>query len=178
MVMFYQGLITSQSQLAAAPDESFFGITKTNGLGHVLYKDLNHDGAINTQDQAYLGDPNPAFTYGYNLDLYYGGFDLGILLQGVFGNKIFNYARMLSELPNGAVAGQGGLFPAALNTWSPANPNGKLPIYTQDLSTNDNSPSSFFIESGSYLRVKQVQLGYTVPHLKGDTAAAGLCASL
>jgi len=88
-------------------------------------------------------------------------------LQGVYGNKIFNYARLLSELPNGAAAGQGGLFPAALNTWSPGNPNGVLPIFTQGLSTNDGSPSSFFIESGSYMRVKQVQLGYTVQHLKG-----------
>jgi TonB-linked SusC/RagA family outer membrane protein len=163
----YQGLITSQAQLSSAPDESFFGITKANGLGHVLYKDLNHDGVINTQDETYLGNPNPKFTYGYNLDLYFDNFDLGILLQGVYGNKIFNYARMLSELPNGAAAGQGGLFPAALNTWSPSNPNGNLPIFTQGLGTNDVSPSSFFIESGSYMRVKQVQLGYTIPHLKG-----------
>jgi TonB-linked SusC/RagA family outer membrane protein len=163
----YQGIISNQAQLTSAPDESFFGITSSNGLGHVLYKDLNKDGVINTQDEAFLGDPNPKFSYGYNLNLYYGNFDFGILFQGVYGNKIFNYARMLSELPNGAVAGQGGLFPAALNTWSPTNPNGKLPIYTQDLSTNDNSPSSFFIESGSYMRVKQVQLGYTLQHLKG-----------
>lgn len=163
----YQGLITNQAQLNAAPDESFFGITKTNGLGHVLYKDLNKDGVIDAHDQTFLGDPNPKFTYGYNLNVFFQNFDLGILLQGVYGNKIFNYARMMQELPNGAVAGQGGLFPGALDTWSPANPNGKLPIYTQDLSTNDNSPSSFFIEDGSYLRVKQVQLGYTLPHLKG-----------
>jgi len=163
----YQGIIKNQAQLNGAPDESFFGITKANGLGHVLYKDLSKDGAINTQDETFLGDPNPKFTYGFNLNLYYNNFDFGILLQGVYGNKIFNYARMMSELPNGAVAGQGGLFPAALNTWSPGNPNGNLPIYTQDLSTNDNSPSSFFIESGSYMRVKQVQLGYTLPQMKG-----------
>ena len=163
----YQGLITSQAQLNAAPDESFFGITKQNGLGHVLYKDLNHDGVINTDDEAYLGNPNPKFTYGYNLNLFYGNFDFGVLLQGVYGNKIYNFSRVLSELPNGAVGGQGGLFPGALNTWSPSNPNAKLPIFTQDLSANDLSPSSFYVESGSYMRVKQVQLGYTIQHLKG-----------
>ncbi len=114
-----------------------------------------------------MGDPNPKFSYGYDLDLFYKNFDLGILLQGVYGNKIFNYAKTLSEMPNGAVAGQGGLFPAALNTWSPSNPNAKLPIFTQDISATDLQPSSFFIESGSYMRVKQVQLGYTIPHLKG-----------
>lgn len=163
----YQGIISNQAQLNTAPDESFLGITKANGLGHVLYKDLNKDGVINTQDQAYLGDPNPKFTYGYNLNVFFQNFDLGIFFQGVYGNKIFDYARRLTELPGGAVGGQGGLSPAALNTWSPGNPDGKLPIYTQDLSTNDLSPSSFFIEGGSYLRVKQVQLGYTIQHLKG-----------
>jgi TonB-linked SusC/RagA family outer membrane protein len=163
----YQGIISNQTQLNNAPDETFFGITKQNGLGHVLYKDLNHDGVINTQDETYLGNPNPKFTYGYTLNLYYGNFDLGVLLQGVYGNKIYNYSRVLSEMPNGAVGGQGGLFPAALNTWSPSNPNGKLPIFTQDLTANDLSPSSFYVESGSYMRVKQVQLGYTVQHLKG-----------
>jgi TonB-linked SusC/RagA family outer membrane protein len=164
----YQDLIRNQAELNAAPDESTLGITKSNGLGHMLFKDLNKDGVINLQDQTFLGNPNPKFTYGYNLDLFYKNFDLGILLQGVYGNKIFNYARTLSEMPNGAVAGQGGLFPAALNTWSPSNPNAKLPIYTQDLSAvGDLQPSSFFVESGSYMRVKQMQLGYTIPHLKG-----------
>jgi TonB-linked SusC/RagA family outer membrane protein len=163
----YQGIISNPTQLNNAPDESFFGITKQNGLGHVLYKDLNHDGVINTQDETYLGSPNPKFTYGYTLNLYYSNFDFGVLLQGVYGNKIYNYSRVLSEMPNGAVGGQGGLFRSALNTWSPENPNGKLPIFTQDLSANDLSPSSFFVESGSYMRVKQVQLGYTIPHLKG-----------
>jgi hypothetical protein len=70
-------------------------------------------------------------------------------------------------MPNGAVGGQGGLSPGALNTWSPSNPNGTLPIFTQDLTANDLSPSSFYVESGSYMRVKQVQLGYTIQHLKG-----------
>ena len=162
-----QGIIRNQAELNAAPDESSLGITKSNGLGHFEYRDLNKDGVINTQDQTFLGDPNPKFTYGYNLNLYYKNFDLGILLQGVYGNKIFNYARTLSEMPSGAVAGQGGLFPAALNTWSPSNPNAALPIFTQDLSATDLQPSSFFVESGSYMRVKQMQLGYTIPHLKG-----------
>jgi TonB-linked SusC/RagA family outer membrane protein len=163
----YQGLFRSQADVNAGPDESTLGITKTNGLGHMKYQDLNKDGVIDTRDETFLGDPNPKFTYGYSLDLYFKNFDLGILLQGVYGNKIFNYARTLSELPNGAVAGEGGLTPGALDTWSPSNPNAKLPIFSQDLSAYDLSPSSFFIESGSYMRVKQLQLGYTIPHLKG-----------
>jgi TonB-linked SusC/RagA family outer membrane protein len=163
----YQGIISNQAQLNNAPDETFFGINKQNGLGHVLYKDLNHDGVINTSDETFLGNPNPKFTYGYNLNLFYANFDFGVLLQGVYGNKIYNYSRVLSEMPFGAPGGQGALSPAGLNTWSPENPNAKLPIFSQSPGTNDLSPSSFFVESGSYMRVKQVQLGYTMQHLKG-----------
>jgi len=163
----YEGLFRDAADLASHADQSSLGITTANGLGHMKYKDLNKDGSINTGDQTYLGDPNPKFTYGYNLNLYFKNFDLGILLQGVYGNKIFNYARTLSQFPNGAVAGQGPLSPAGLDTWSPSNPNGKLPIFTQDLSAYDLSPSSFFIESGSYMRIKTLQLGYTIPSLKG-----------
>lgn len=163
----YQGLLRSQADVNASADESALGITKTNGLGHMKYQDLNKDGVIDTRDETFLGDPNPKFTYGYSLNLYFQHFDLGILLQGVYGNKIFNYARTLSEMPNGAVAGQGGLTTGALDTWSPGNPNAKLPIFSQDLSAYDLSPSSFFIESGSYMRMKQLQVGYTIPHLKG-----------
>jgi hypothetical protein len=69
--------------------------------------------------------------------------------------------------PSGAIAGQGGLVQGSLDTWSPSNPNAKIPIYTQNTSVNDLSPSSLFIEDGSYLRVKTLQLGYTLPKMKG-----------
>ncbi len=163
----YEGLFQNAADLTGHADESSLGITAANGLGHVKYKDLNKDGVIDTRDQTYLGDPNPKFAYGYNLNLYYKNFDLGILLQGVYGNKIFNYARILSQFPNGSAAGQGGLTVAALDTWTPSNPTAKLPIFSQDLSAYDLSPSSFFIESGSYMRIKSLQLGYTIPNLGG-----------
>ncbi len=163
----YEGLFQNAADIASHADESSLGITTGNGLGHTKYKDLNKDGVIDARDQTYLGDPNPKFSYGFNLNLYYRNFDIGILLQGVYGNKVFNYARTLSQFPNGAVTGQGGLSPAALDTWTPSNPNAKLPIFSQDLSANDLSPSSLFIESGSYMRVKNLQLGYTIPNLKG-----------
>ena len=163
----YQGLYQNAQDVASHASEANFGITSANALGHVMYKDMNGDGVIDAHDETYLGNPNPKFSYGYNLNLYYKNFDFGILLQGVYGNKIFNYARTLSEYPNGAAAGQGGLSPAGLDTWSPTNPNAKLPIFSQDLTAYDLSPASNFIESGSYMRIKQIQLGYTIPHLKG-----------
>jgi hypothetical protein len=153
--------------VAGHATEAQFGITPANALGHVKYKDLNGDNVIDTKDQTYIGNPNPKFTYGYNLNVYYKNFDLGILLQGVYGNKIYNLARAITMFPNGAITGQGGLVAGSLDTWSPSNPNAKIPIYTQNTSVNDLSPSSLFIESGSYMRIKIMQLGYTIPKIKG-----------
>lgn len=143
------------------------GLTAANAAGHFRFKDLagpngtKPDGNIGAEDQTFLGNPNPKFSYGYNLNLYYKNFDLGIFVQGVYGNKIFNYWRAYSEWP-------GALGSGSLDTWSPSHTNGKLPIYTQDNINNnyDNVPSSFFVESGSYLRVKSMQIGYTFPRNK------------
>lgn len=163
----YEGLFRSQQDITGHASETLFGINPANALGHVRYKDIDNNSAITDSDRTFIGDPNPKFTYGYNLNLYYKNFDFGIFVQGVYGNKIFNYGRIMTQMPNGLVAGQGGLEAGALDTWSPSNPNARLPIFSQGSGVNDLSPSSFFIESGSYLRVKMMQLGYTLPKMKG-----------
>ena len=102
------------------------------------------------------------------MNLNYKNFDLGVFFQGSYGGKIFNYARVVQEFPNSyGNAGLGGLGLGALNTWSPSNPNGTIPIFSQGSSANDLSPSSFFVESGSYLRLKTATIGYTFPKIKG-----------
>jgi hypothetical protein len=164
----YEGLFQNAQEVASHATEEIFGISSDKALGHVKYRDLNNDKIITSDsDRTFLGDPNPKFTYGYNLNLYYKNFDLGVFVQGVYGNKIFNYGRIMTQMPNGLVAGQGGMTVAALDTWSPSNTKAKLPIFSQGSGVNDLSPSSFFIEGGSYLRVKMLQLGYTLPKLKG-----------
>ena len=135
------------------------GITAENGAGHFKFKDLNNDGKIDDKDRTYIGSPHPKFSYGFNLNLYYKNFDLGIFLQGVSGNKIFNYWRAFTEWP-------GKLGTGSLDTWSPTNTTAKLPIWSST-SVPDNAPSTFFIEDGSYMRVKTLQLGYTFPAIKG-----------
>ena len=158
----YEGIFQNTQSINDHADQSKNGINSTNGLGHFAFKDINHIDTIDARDETFIGNPNPKFTYGYNLNLYYKNFDLGIFLQGVYGNKIFNYWRSYSVFPGAYGAG-------SENTWSPSNPNAKLPIFTQDglNSTNDAQPSSFFVESGSYMRIKNVQLGYTLPKIKG-----------
>ena len=163
----FQGYYQNAQDVANHATEAQFGITPANALGHVKYRDLNGDGVIDTRDETFIGNPNPKFTYGYSLNLYYKNFDFGFVLSGVYGNKIYNLAKALTMFPNGAIAGQGGLVQGSLDTWTPSNPNAKLPIYSQNTSVNDLSPSSLFVESGSYLRVKQMQLGYTFTKIKG-----------
>jgi TonB-linked SusC/RagA family outer membrane protein len=162
-----QGFFQSAQDVAGHADESAtFGITQANGAGHFKYRDLNNHGVIDPNDETYIGNPNPKFTYGYTLNLYYGNFDFGVTLQGVYGNKIFNYFKAVSLFPNGAISGQGGVIQGSLDTWTPSNTNAKLPIYSQNTGVNDLSPSSYFVESGSYMRVKMAQLGYTFPKNK------------
>jgi TonB-linked SusC/RagA family outer membrane protein len=163
----YQGLYQNAAEVAGHATEASLGITPANALGNVMYKDLNGDGKIDQNDETFLGSPIPKFTYGYNLNLSYKNVDFGLFFQGSYGNKIFNYARVMEEFPSANATGVGGLTVGALNTWSPTNPNATLPIFSQNSSANDISPSSFFVESGSYLRLKTATLGYTFAKIKG-----------
>ncbi len=134
------------------------GLTAANAAGHFKFKDINHDGVINEDDRTFIGSPHPKFSYGFNLNLYYANLDVGIFLQGVAGNKIFNYWRAYSVWPG--TQGKG-----SDDTWSPDNTSAKLPIWNSD-ATDDIKPSSFFVEDGSYMRIKSLQLGYTFPKSK------------
>jgi hypothetical protein len=91
-----------------------------------------------------------------------------LFFQGSYGNKIFDYAEAMQEYPNQNGTGVGGLAAGSLNTWSPTNPNATLPIFAQNSSvTSPTPPSSFFVQSGSYLRLKTATIGYTLPSIKG-----------
>ncbi len=159
----FNGIYQNQADVQNSPTQS--GIpSAAAGVGHFKFKDLTGpnggkpDGNVGPEDETFIGNPNPKFSFGYNLNLYYHHFDVGIFIQGVYGNKIFNYWRAFSQWPGALGAG-------SLNTWSPQNTNAKLPIYTQDgvNGNNDALPSSFFVEDGSYARLKKLQLGYTFP---------------
>jgi TonB-linked SusC/RagA family outer membrane protein len=139
------------------------GLTAANAAGHFKFKDISGpdgtpDGKIDEYDRTFIGSPHPKFTYGFNVNLKYRGFDLGLFMQGLYGNEIFNYWRVNSVFP-------GALGEGSDNTWSSANTNAALPVWN-NVATNDKVPSSFFVEDGSYLRLKNVQLGYTLSNSK------------
>jgi hypothetical protein len=126
--------------------------------GDVKYQDINNDGFINDSDKTYIGSPFPKFTYGINLDMNYKQFDLSAFFQGSQGNDIFNttdYYLMGDFASNSNVA--------ILNRWTAEGTSNSIPRATLLNSSNNNQLSSRFVEDGSYLRLKNVQLGYTLP---------------
>ena len=128
-------------------------------VGKYKYHDTNGDGTISDADRKFVGSPHPDFTYGINLNLGYKGFDLSAFFQGVHGNKIFNMVKRWTDFNNQA----GNRSLRMLNdSWTPENPDAVLPI----LDANDSrsqQPSSYFVEDGSYFRMKNLTIGYTLP---------------
>lgn len=127
--------------------------------GDIKFKDINGDGVINDNDRTYIGSYLPKFTYSLNYTASYKGFDASIFFQGSQGNQIFNGVRILTE-------GMARLFNAStvvLNAWTPTNTNTNVP---RAISGNPNLNariSDRWVEDGSYLRLKNVIIGYTVP---------------
>ncbi len=145
-----------------------------------ITEDTNSDGkadavshSIGTEDITMIGDPNPDFVFGFGGNMEYKGFDMNFFFQGSYGNDIFNMLKV-----NSFNANNGGLNwdPSLINSYIPAQYNTSdktaLPVETvaaQNTKTGmprmdgDLSASSFFVEDGSYLRLKNIQIGWTVP---------------
>jgi TonB-linked SusC/RagA family outer membrane protein len=122
--------------------------------GDAIYKDLNDDGIIDDKDKTNIGNPFPWLTYGLNFGADWKKLDLQFFLQGVHGNEVFNAVRMRTE---GSGAGST-LSTTMRDVWSSSNKDGSIP---NPISSVNGFESSRFVESGSYLRLKNVQLGYT-----------------
>jgi TonB-linked SusC/RagA family outer membrane protein len=124
--------------------------------GELMYRDINGDGRISSSDRTYIGDPNPDFTFGLTNNFAYKGFNLNIFLQGTYGNDIFNASRMEME---GMYDGKN-QSTRVLQRWRVPGQHTEVPKAGFDLKN-----STYFIEDGSYLRVKNVSLSYDI---KGD----------
>lgn len=114
----------------------------------------NYDGVIDTNDQQIIGDPTPDFTFGINNTLSYKNFDLNIFIQGSQGGEIFNLTRV--QLMNG----DANALTDVLDAWTIENPESNIPRVG---SNSQRELSTRFIEDGSYIRLKNVSLGYTLP---------------
>lgn len=127
------------------------GVNPENG--ELMYRDLNEDGSITSSDRAYIGDPNPLFTFGMTNTFSYKGITLSLFLQGSYGNDVFNASRMETE---GMYDGKNQSI-RVLNRWKTPGQITDMPKAGYQMHT-----SNYFVEDGSYLRVKDISLSYDV----------------
>lgn len=128
--------------------------------GDIMFKDINHDGVIDSKDRTFIGSPLPDFTMGLNFSANWKNWDFSLFTNGSFGNKIYDLTRYYSDFFNLSSYNKS---VRVLNAWTPQNTNTSVPR----LSLNDNNdnirPSSYYVFNGSYVRIKNVQIGYTIP---------------
>ncbi len=129
--------------------------------GDFKFTDSNGDGAITLDDRVYMGSYQPDFTYNLGLNLDYKGFDLNLIFQGVNGSTVFNGYKYSTY--NASLQGYN-LDNNVLNAWSPTNTNTDIPrLSTSDANNNFGTNSSWYLEDGSYLRLKNITFGYSIP---------------
>ncbi|MCO6175791.1 TonB-dependent receptor [Flavobacterium sp. NRK F10] len=122
-------------------------------VGDLKYKDINGDGVINTDDRTYIGNPTPDFTYGFSVNVNYNKWSLGVDFQGVYGNEVYR------NWGNGSSYAQFNYRSDRLGAWTgPGTSNWEPRVY--DASGYNSLPSTYMIEDGSYLRLRNVQLAY------------------
>ena len=145
------GIIKTQKEL-----DDILPLQPNAKLGDVKFADTNGDGELNDDDRVYMGSGLPKFEYGLATNVTYKNFDLNIFFQGTQGNKMYNGAKRLMY--------QNTIFNKSsdlLNAWTPSNPGSDIPRVTiRDENGNMARPSDMFLENGSYLRLKSMQLGY------------------
>lgn len=134
-------------------------------IGGWKYKDISGpdgkpDGVITIADRTFIGNPHPDFISGLNIDLAYLNFDLTAFAYWKKGGQIANYVRYWTDFNTF----QGGRDRRALyDSWTPENPNAKLPFVTSNDRASGTVPNNYFIEPGGYLRLRNLVLGYTIP---------------
>jgi TonB-linked SusC/RagA family outer membrane protein len=131
------------------------------GTGDAIYDDINGDGKINGDDGAVIGSAQPDFIAGMTNNVSYKSFDLSVILQCTYGNEILNLSN--TSLLDGGQSLQNNQIRKALDRWQKPGDITDVPRYEQG-NTYNNYHSSRFIEDGSFLRVKNVTLGYNVPN--------------
>ncbi len=160
----YQNAGDISKDPAASPDAA---------PGDIRFVDVNKDGKITADDQVKLGSSIPKYYYGINLSAKYGGFDGEIFLQGVGGFQIYNAGRSGLESMNGG----NNQSARVLNRWTAEGKSNSIPRATYADLNNNNRYSDRWIENGSFMRIKTIQLGFTVPKARLQSVTHDIIAS-
>ncbi len=134
------------------------------GVGRMRFLDLNNDGYITEADQDWIYDPTPDFTYGLNAYLQYKNFDFTMFWQGMQGNDVItiDYKRQ-TDLWAGVNVPNLNKGIRVLDAWSPSNSGSTIPALTTMDTNNETRVSSYYVENGSFLKLRTIQFGYNLP---------------
>ena len=131
-------------------------------VGGLKYADLNGDGKINEADRTWIFNPVPNFSYGINVDLGYKDFDFTMFWQGVAGVDVINNQKYQTDFWSITDAGSN-KGERLIDAWTPANSSSSIPALTTSNGADEGRLSSYFVENGSYIKLRTLQLGYTLP---------------
>jgi TonB-linked SusC/RagA family outer membrane protein len=154
-----RGGAVTRTEVGRAISE-FYGrrVTGFDSSGRFTYEDVNNDGTIDDDDRTYIGSPHPDFTYGVNLAASYKGFDMSAFFSGSQGNDAYQYQKIFTDFPTFFGSNQS---TRVLDAWTPSNTNATLPALSQTITNSESQPNSYFVEDASFLRLKNLQIGYT-----------------
>ncbi len=155
------GLFQSWEEIETSPDQSFYGDPQP---GDIKYKDLNGDGKINDFDTKAIGYTDyPEITYGFGVNAQWKGFDVAVFFQGIDHVSFTMNSTMVRGFSNYQLQTNNVFADVYGNYWTEDNPNAKYPRLTVGNNTNNSQSSDFWMVDGSYIRLKNVELGYTLP---------------
>ena len=133
------------------------------GLGRIRWKDLTGDGKITEADQEWIYNPVPDFMYGFNIYLEYKNFDFTAFFQGVQGVDIISDLKKETDIWAGLNVGFLNKGKRLLDAWSTSNPDSNVPALSLSDNNNEKRVSSYWVENGSYLKLRTIQFGYNFP---------------
>ncbi|RFM26624.1 SusC/RagA family TonB-linked outer membrane protein [Deminuibacter soli] len=158
------GIFHTQAELDAYKNKEGNAIQPNAQVGDVKFVDANGDGTISADDRVVLGNPNPKYQFGFNADFSYKNFDLHMFFQGVQGNKLVNALIYNTRAVSNGSSSWNNFETVRLDRWTPTNTNTNEPRMTvKDPNASLQQFSDRYVENGSYLRMKNIQLGYTLP---------------
>jgi TonB-dependent starch-binding outer membrane protein SusC len=128
-------------------------------IGRLRFRDLNDDGIVNADDRTTLGSPLAKVIMGLNSNISYAGFDLSVFIDSRLGNKIWDQSKWNLDF----LGYTSNHSRRVLDAWSPTNTNSKIPALTNANASFDKQNSSYYVSSGSFVRLKSIVLGYSVP---------------
>lgn len=154
------GLFQSETEVSSYKNSKGNLLQPNAKPGDIRFRDINEDGAIDAKDRSFVGSPLPDCTMGLTLGVNYKNFDISAFFQGTFGNEVYNLTNYLGEFYNQAQYNKNS---SITNAWRPDNTNTHIPRVTLDDPNNNIRPSDYYIDNASFVRLKNLKVGYTLP---------------